>query len=218
MEIALSRHCSGKDIVTPLLFEDEMIRKENQGSLPQNFHYSPEAEQIYRTKIESGEDCELTMNDLKYYNHMPAAEIRSSISRETWDRLYKFTIERHPYEKAVSLAYFVLVLNFKSHRFRKLKFKRQLNKTLEKGSFRNFDFYSQDGQVIVDDVLIYENRARDFPMLEKRLGLEIVKHFPVTKDRFRLDWTPAAEILSNRQKERVYEVCKEEFETFGFVT
>src|SRR5690242_11357348 len=40
------------------------------------------------------------------YTHMKAAEIAMIVPRRVWRRFYKFTSERHPYEKAVSLAWF----------------------------------------------------------------------------------------------------------------
>ena len=40
---------------------------------------------------------------------MPASVMRSRVAREFWERAFKFTIGRHPCEKAVSLAYLQFV-------------------------------------------------------------------------------------------------------------
>ncbi len=41
-----------------------------------------------------------------FYSHMSAQEARSRLDPEFWNSALKLTIERHPYEKAVSQAYY----------------------------------------------------------------------------------------------------------------
>lgn len=43
--------------------------------------------------------------DCKWYNHMPAQEIRNQLPRDVWSRYFKFTVIRNPYDKLVSGFY-----------------------------------------------------------------------------------------------------------------
>ncbi len=36
----------------------------------------------------------------EYYNHMPASLARQMLGEDFWQKAHKWTIERHPYEKA----------------------------------------------------------------------------------------------------------------------
>ena len=40
-----------------------------------------------------------------FRNHMAAIEVRERVPRRFWNSASKFTVERHPYEKVVSRAY-----------------------------------------------------------------------------------------------------------------
>lgn len=42
-----------------------------------------------------------------WYNHMPAKAIRDLIGRATWDEYYKFCVVRNPFDKMVSLWWFI---------------------------------------------------------------------------------------------------------------
>lgn len=75
IEVCLSQHCSGKDIVTPII-------PENPQHTPRNFNNS-----IFRRK---------------FYNHMSADEIRRQIGHEDFSTFFKFCFERHPVDKCIS--------------------------------------------------------------------------------------------------------------------
>jgi len=38
----------------------------------------------------------------RWYNHMPAVSIRDLVSQDIWDRYFKFTVVRNPFEKLIS--------------------------------------------------------------------------------------------------------------------
>ncbi|WP_293059378.1 sulfotransferase family 2 domain-containing protein [Okeania sp. SIO2B3] len=87
IEISLSRYCGENDIITPISIEDEAIRK-LLGKKPQNYNM-----------IESGEEK-------KYYNHIPAEEVKNQIGNSVWKSYYKFCFERNPFEQAISMYFF----------------------------------------------------------------------------------------------------------------
>jgi hypothetical protein len=219
MEVALSTHVGENDIVTPISVADELVRKEVDGAtLPQNYRASKETEAGYRAAIMSGEKqaiAEFRKTNIKgkrlFKNHMSAATAKDQLDPAFWNGAFKFTIERHPYEKAVSHAFFQMRGNPNRD------FAKVLERQLEIGRFRNYDLYTIDGALAVDYVVRYERLQDDIRVLEERLnGLSIWDRLPHTKHGFRADRRPAAEILSDAQKAKIRERCREEFEMFGY--
>jgi hypothetical protein len=142
------------------------------------------------------------------YNHASARRALKVLDREAWDSCFKFTIERHPYEKAVSMAWF---------RKGDGDFADVLENTVARGKYRNYDLYTVDGVVAVDFIIRYERLAEDIKTVEEKLGgIAILDRFPISKGNYRGDRKPAAEHLSAAQKAKVQEVCAEEFELMGY--
>lgn len=112
VEIALSSNCVVSDVITPISPADEVVRESQGAVLPQNFSTSGRLEDKYRKSIRRGDvsriasSCNRVRRKETYWNDMSADQIRRTLLEEVWDRLFKFTIDRHPYEKAVSQAYF----------------------------------------------------------------------------------------------------------------
>src|SRR6185503_7993557 len=86
--------------------------------------------------------------------HLMAAEIRKVVPPEFWERAFKFASERHPYEKAVSLAYFQLgkqqERRQKDQEHAIKRFRHVLERVVNEGEYRGFQYYSIDGQVVAD--------------------------------------------------------------------
>ena len=82
MEIALSKFCDKEDIITPLKNEDEIIRKNKGYNGPQNYN-----------------------DKLVFHEHMPASEIKSKINLDVWNKYFKFTVVRNPFNQIVSAFY-----------------------------------------------------------------------------------------------------------------
>ena len=82
LEIALSKFCGKEDIITPIKNEDEIIRKNKGYNGPQNYN-----------------------DKLAFYEHMPASEIKSKINLDIWNKYFKFTVVRNPFNQIVSAFY-----------------------------------------------------------------------------------------------------------------
>ncbi|MFL6690136.1 MAG: hypothetical protein ACJ8IR_08150 [Alphaproteobacteria bacterium] len=147
--------------------------------------------------------------------HMIAPDVRKVVSQEFWDRSFKFASERHPYEKAISLAYFRFgqqdSQNNPSRRFDAL-----LGRVVASGDYRGYPYYSIDGQPIVQEFIRHETLERDLRRVAGKLGLPVPEHLPVKKGNYRLDQRPAHEILTTTQKATIYDFCREEFELLGY--
>ena len=151
--------------------------------------------------------------NLLFYNHMPLAQIKPALLSGFFERALKFTIERHPYEKAVSQAY------FRWSGFQRnegIAYEITFDKTVRRGKYRNFDLYTLDGAIAIDEVIQFENLESDLTRIRDRLGIEALPKPPKAKAGFRLDKRPASVILTDHQKQTVYDICKDEFLTFGY--
>jgi hypothetical protein len=217
MEVALATHAGPDDIVTPMGQKEEVERiKLYPSAYPRNFSTDKAAEQRYleALKTEKLRAIKIALraanqaSDVRTQRHDRAEHILEATGKEFWRKAYKFTIERHPYEKAVSLAWF--------ERGRRQKFEDALDSVLRKNRYRNYDHYTLDGVVAVDFIIRYEHMNEDLQKVEERLGLPIVERLPRSNSRQRKDRSPAREVLTDSQKRIVQDTCREEFELMGY--
>ncbi|HVU22102.1 MAG TPA: hypothetical protein VHE09_15335 [Rhizomicrobium sp.] len=213
IEMVLTPFCGDDDIVAPIGKRDELIRG-NGRPICRNFSSDPAVEERVRASLLRVGPNMLQDDEtqrLDFFNHMDAALIKSRVSPEFWHRAFKFTAERHPYEKAVSFAYFW-------HRPRKtdIPFSQHLDRVVRTGAYPGFELYSIDGQVVFDDIIRFETLREDLNRIGKRLGIALPADLPRSKHNRRKDHRPAREILSEAQKEIVYQRCRREFDLFGY--
>jgi len=149
--------------------------------------------------------------------HTKAEKIREMVPEEFWQRCYKFASERHPYEKAVSLAF------YRMHKFEKWgveeaerEFRRLLDEVVRGNSYSGIKYYSIEGAPVVDDFIRHESFEADLRQVSARIGIAVPAELPRKKGSIRLDPRPAREILSDEQKETIYHRCKQEFELLGY--
>jgi hypothetical protein len=144
-------------------------------------------------------------------------QIAPLLRQDFWDSAFKFTSERHPYEKAVSLAY----MSWSKGDARRQKranndFSSYLDTVVQKGRYAGFPLYSIEGQSVVDDFIRLETLTADLQRVGKRLGIGIPDELPNERSDSRTDRRPASQILSGQQKEAVWNHCRREFEILGY--
>lgn len=219
MEIALAGSCGPYDVITPLATEDELARAEMfPNSLPRNYCHNPDREEEYRNAIRNKDTKAMKVlrkqveggTQFTLYNHASVSRAKKFLEDKFFDQAYKFTIERHPYEKAVSMAWY---------RLGDRSFEAVLEEVVNRGKYRNYELYTIDGKVAVDSIIRYENFKEDVRAIEATLkGVDILAQYPSTKSGYRPDRKSAVETLSDEQKATVRRVCAEEFEVMGYAT
>jgi hypothetical protein len=147
VEIALSTVCGPDDVITPILEEDEELRRAAGGRGPQN-HESPPLQR-------------------RAYNHMPAQMVRQLLGRERWERYFSFSIERNPWDAVVSLYHW---------RYRDasdpMPFEEfVVSPMVENYATKNARIYRLKGDIAVDRVCRYESLADDVNEVWRQLEL-----------------------------------------------
>jgi hypothetical protein len=216
-EIVLGTWCGEDDIVTPVGVEDEIIRLEYGGS-PSNFCDDLDLERRYQAALPSRNRHLISMlykevmQNLTVHHHMGAAELIPMLPPSFWRSAFKFTVDRHPYEKLLSMTYWrkrkavaagACVLDF-------------VDEYIDRGEYRNFDLYCVDGRLAVDRVIRFEFLWNELAEVARRIGKTLPTHAPRSKSQYRNDRKPARNILSANQKGRIYDICREEFDLLGY--
>ncbi len=212
VEMMLAPPCGPDDIITPIGNDAERVRG-NGEPLCRNFADDPAWEEDLRTIIkgkrpQARRKAFEKEHKPKFFNHMPARQIKALVAPAFWDCAVKITSERHPYEKAVSLAYFT----FKSD----TSFEAHLDQIVRKRGYVSHPLYTIGGEVVVDEFIRLETLRDDIRRVAAKLGLPIPGEMARANSRTRLDQRPAREILSDAQKEIVYANCKKEFDQLGY--
>ena len=215
LEIFFSQFCGDDDIVTPVMAEDEIIRHDLGGCLPQHYSANSRREDEYRAAIRCA-DVEqmkraLKAKDMLYRNHMSLAEVSSQVSIP--DDYLVISSDRHPYEKVVSMTYFRL----RNKELDDAEFARELERVIDSEKYRNIDMYRDRQGRLATRIIRYEALQADTRAICEELGLEFQpRGLPSTKANFRESRDDAGTVLTNEQKHRIAEICAEEFKVYGY--
>jgi hypothetical protein len=117
----------------------------------------------------------------KWYNHMPAVEIRARIGDEVWSDYFKFTVVRNPFTKLVSAFFFFFEPACKDRRSKIDGFRRWVSG----GSILiDRDKYFIDGSLCVDDFIRFEDLEGGIRRICRKLGISVgSKSLPRFKQR-----------------------------------
>ena len=218
IELVLGSLCGDADIITPVHPDDEKIRQANGWRGPQNFHVGPASASDHEGVLERGDGADYQEmmkghpNGNEYYNHMPASLARQMLGEAFWQKAHTWTIERHPYEKAVSQAYFKMWFMGRPA----ADFQAVLDELIALDEIDNRDLYTIDGRVALDEIIRQEDLPGSFNAVLAKSGLRFDSALPRAKTVQRTDRRPAAEILTDRQKKAIYGSCRETFELLAY--
>lgn len=207
IEIALSKFCGDKDIITPVSPKDEETRRRLHGRGPQNYlaplwDYRPRdiAALLSRGKRRR-----------RFYNHIPATKVKRFVSRQVWSSYYKFCFERNPWDRVISMYYWI----------HKSEPRPSISEFIRSGVLlrlkkRGFDLYTIDGQVAVDKICRFENLADELEDIRIRLGIPERLEIPRTKSQFRKDKRRYCDLFSEDDRTAIADVFRDEIGHLGY--
>ncbi len=207
IEIALSKFCGPDDIITPLAEVDEEIRSQLGYPGPQN-HLFP----IWSYSIRDHVNHFLRgKKKKKFFNHMPARQVKPLIGDQVWDSYYKFCIERNTWDRVISHYYW----RCKSEPRPTLSefIRSPAVKALKRGGY---DLYTINEEIAVDQVCLFEDLQGELEKVRKLIGLPEELELPKAKSQFRKDKRSYREIYSEEDKLKVAELFQKEIHHFGY--
>lgn len=206
IEIALSKICGPKDIITRITPNDEKTRSELGYPGPQNYLYPLNSYGVvdYLKVIKY-------KGRIGYYNHISAAQIKERIPADIWNSYFKFTFERNPFDKLISWYYWTggpekhgSVMNF--------------IQSGRAGELRGFDLYSIGAIPAVDKVYKFEELKAALVDISDRLGLDEKLELPKKKAKgnVRKDKRHYKDILNEEEIEWISKMFAREIAYFGY--
>lgn len=208
LEIALSEFCGDKDIITPLRSEDENIRKALGFRGPQNWHIS------LRSTLQSPEKFKMLLKtqrkSIRFHNHISALKIKKQIDDYMWKNYFKFCFERNPWDQVVSRYFWR-----REHENQSLL--DFLQSTIKPEKLNNFDLYSINNEIAVDQVYLYESLDDALEDIANRLNLEKPINLPRTKSNYRPSKSRSYhDFFGEEEMQFVQECFSREINTFGY--
>ncbi|MGD0881130.1 MAG: sulfotransferase family 2 domain-containing protein [Acidimicrobiales bacterium] len=207
IEIALSQFAGPDDVITAITEDDEALRRQVGGRGPQNDRVP--LGMIGRQQLST------LVRQRKwptFKNHTPASRIREKVGAATWDRYTTFTVVRNPWDRAVSLYYFVKGTEADAPP----TFSAFLAAT-PAIKLSNFHLYAIDGRVAVDRVVRYEDLLDGLAEVWKEVGITDEVVLPHAKGAFRPTATrDYRSQMTDGDAEYIARVCRTEIEAFDY--
>ena len=202
----MSKFCGESDILTSISPEDEQARIKMGYSQTQNVEITPIH---YHTK--DWARLFLKRKRKKYYNHMPASEIKSYVSSQIWNDYFKFCIERNPFDKIVSHYYWA---------GGDPKF-GTIEQYLDEEGYRELKghkMYTIKDQIAVDQIIRYENLQEELERIQKKLKLPSSLQLPSykAKSNTRIDKSPYQEKISLQARQKIESLFHWEIQHLGY--
>jgi hypothetical protein len=206
VEVFLSKHCGPQDIVTQIV-------PPLAGHQPRNYEgfVNPIPEilerpgKLFSTLRHTMTSCR------KFYNHMPAREVKNRVPADVWNGYFKFCVERNPWDKVLS--------HYHMHAAR-AGGGLSLDEYFAHGRFpiNYFRYLDHSGEkVIVDRVVRYENLLAELREVFAYLNIPFDGTLGVeAKSDYRTDRRPYQEVFNDQQRRLIEKAFAKEIELHGY--
>lgn len=158
MELWLSSIAGPDDVLAPVDPVDEEARS-NVGRSAQNYRI-PAARYRPRDYVRRAAG-----RRPMFVNHMPASDVRAYVGERVWGSFLKVTIERDPYDRAVSMY------RFKTRGLPEAPSLREFLHRCPRRLLANAPIYSIDREVVADVVIDYATLDAGTRVLQRLLGV-----------------------------------------------
>ena len=202
IEVFLSKHCGPQDIVTP-------IAPPLEGHQPRNYEgfIDPIPEILERPSKLFSVLHHTIMSCTKFYNHMPAREVKQRVPAKVWNGYFKFCVERNPWDKVLS--------HYHMHAARAGGV-LSLDEYLARGRFpiNYFRYTGRSGEkLIVDRVVRYENLLAELSEVFAYLHIPFDGTLGVAaKSDYRADRRPYQEVFNDEQRRLIEKAFAKEID------
>ena len=232
LEHMLDGLCGDEDVLTPHKHEVEGYRPRNwEGP----FDVMPELRHIYRHEGQLHEGFrgwlrQQVKDRERFHEGIPAWQVRHRVASSIWNDYFKFTIERNPWDKAISRYYHSksiyepkygreLTMDDWLDYFEQRLAQPWVTKSWGSEAPYNFPRYADSWteELLVDRVLRYEDLDNELGAVFEQLGVNWPGQIPRTaKTGYRTDRRPYQEVLSDSQRERIAKACAKEIALMGY--
>lgn len=222
MEVLLSAVCTSDSIVTPLVPQEDIYRREKGYRLPTNVWASPEDEKHYQDaltaianppttdpdgapqrrsltdNVNPIEQLKLLKQKTAINGHASAKRVRAFLGPSIFDHVPLISICRHPYELAISQAFW----NHRKEPTRTLCEHIDSIVATPHANIRHYGLNRQwQGQRSPYQFIIrLEQLVDDLHHISESLDLNLPSEIPKMKGKVRLDTRPAEQIQTLKQQ------------------
>jgi hypothetical protein len=204
-ELVLSQYCGPDDTITQLVDSDETLRK---GRGPQNYT------KVYTWQAKAAK-LRWHLRGLgpyyAYSEHAEARKVRWAFGAKVWNRYYKFSIERNPWDREVSRYFW----NTEPHN--RPPFAKFVTEVTKISPLNNFAIYSIDGVPAVDKIIRFENFEHDFRSVLAAIGVPVDIQLPRAKSAKRTSREHYQSFYSEETRDIIATTYAREIAHFGFV-
>lgn len=207
MEVALSRFCGDRDVITPISVDDESIRSGLGYPKSQNY-FAPLSDYCPKDLVRL---MVLRKKKSRFYNHISAKETKQYVGENIWTDYYKFCFERNPWDRLISFYYW-------RHQSEPRPTISEFIDSSAPSRLRatGFDLYTIDQEIAVDRIFLYENMQAELDRLRVILRLPETPTLPKSNSLHRKDKRHYRDILSHAEKEKVGNIFSKEIGLFGY--
>lgn len=232
LELLLDGLCGPEDVFTPHWHPVEGYTPRNHSGW---FNPFPELLKLWRHESELPKEYRAWVSKMfwareKYHESLPAWQLRCRLPDRIWKGYYKFTIERNPWDKAISRYYHSkgvyepkygreLSMDSWLDYFEKRISQPAVTKAWGSEAPYNYTRYVDPwtDEVLVDKICRYETLEQDLKEVFAHVGLRWPGAVPrVAKTGYRTDRRPYQEVLTDQQRDRIAIACAKEIALLGY--
>jgi hypothetical protein len=209
IEVFLSQHCGGDDVLTPIRPHVSPHYARNHRAF---WNVLSDFREIFREKEgvfrKSLGLTKRFLQKLKFRPHMSGSLVRRRVPKDIWNSYFKFCVERNPWDKTLSHFYM-------------LKGRSDGNLTLDE-YFQNGDFclnypiYTVDDEIIVDRIIKYEKLNNGLNDIFDELGVPFKGELGVRAKSEHRKNESYRDVLNNGQSHTIQNVFRKEIEMHGY--